>query len=271
VVFEVLDERLRTMLPEVYRERYEAMQPVPMGAAGLVFGSDGRVAWNEMWKSFCDLAMAGGPPHKGTLLEPGTEDEIAGQMGRYRSVVEEVCRGIAMVTGLGAEVSPVRGWVRVSGMTPAMAGWLLRAIAMENVSVRSREGGTLDLPVGPGYRLEKEIKNVVTVMAKTCHYWVGHIPAVQQRAIGRMFEEMEAEAPLIQPEGWVGVELGDVRGAVWAMRMMVASNVLARREGSVVFVAEDRTEESSGRLEAVLGMGRARGVPGRADADSLRQ
>jgi hypothetical protein len=33
----------------------------------------------------------------------------------------------------------------------------------------------LNLPVGPAYTLEKEIKNVITVVAKTSHYWFGHI------------------------------------------------------------------------------------------------
>ena len=71
-----LEFRLRTMLPEEYQDCYEDVQPVSMGSAGLKYGSDGKVAWNEMWATFCDLAMAGGPPHKGTLLEPGAQAEI---------------------------------------------------------------------------------------------------------------------------------------------------------------------------------------------------
>ena len=59
-----LDLRLRTVLPEQYQECYEDLQPVSMGSAGLRYRGDGRVAWDEMWGSFCDLAMAGGPPHK---------------------------------------------------------------------------------------------------------------------------------------------------------------------------------------------------------------
>ena len=51
---------------------------------------------------------------------------------------------------------------------------LLRAIVMENISVRA-EGPTLELPAGPSYRLHKEIKNVITVIAKTNHYWEEHI------------------------------------------------------------------------------------------------
>ena len=69
---EELDFRLRIVLPEEYQDSYEEMAPVAMGAAALKYAADGTVAWDEIWGSFCDLAMAGGPPHKGTLLEPAT-------------------------------------------------------------------------------------------------------------------------------------------------------------------------------------------------------
>lgn len=234
---------MKVLLPERYQERYEEVRPEPMGSAGLKFAEDGRVAWDEIWGSFCDLAMAGGPPHKGRLLAPGTAEEIAGQPERYREVVDEICRGIAMVTKLTVgEAEP--GWVRVECFDAAMAGWLLRAITMENVACRSTGCG-LDLPAGPAYRLEKEVKNVITVIAKTCHYWRDHMWPAQHRAIGELFAELERETPLVQPgpADWVGVECGDVRSAIRAMRGLVASNVLARREGTVVLAAG----ECSGR------------------------
>ena len=55
-----------------------------------------------------------------------------------------------------------------------MALWLLRAIVVENVTVR-REDTVLWFPAGPHFRLEREIKNVVTVVAKTTHYWQEHV------------------------------------------------------------------------------------------------
>src|SRR6185436_2201460 len=58
-----LDTRLKLLLPEEYRDSYEAMQPKPMGSAPLKYDADGHVAWDQIWGSFCDLAMAGGPPH----------------------------------------------------------------------------------------------------------------------------------------------------------------------------------------------------------------
>jgi len=283
---EELDFRIKAMLPEEYQESYGDVQPVSMGSAGLKYGLDGKVAWNEIWGSFCDLAMAGGPPHKGMLLEPAAPATIAAQAGRYTEVTDEICRGIEMVTQLPAEVAPAPGWVRVECLSPAMAGWLARAIVMENVAVRC-DGNWLYLPAGPGFRLEKEIKNVVTVIAKTCHYWLGHMPRTQQRAIATLFARIAAEeTPLLEPAasheeaalpryqtvraslsdtiarqtglrasahryaGWLGLDVSAVRAAIWMMRAMVVSNVLSRREGTVLFVPGDPVRDPTGELVA---------------------
>jgi hypothetical protein len=294
---EAVEVRLRAILPEEYQESYEDVQPVSMGSAGLKYAADGTVAWNEMWATFCDLAMAGGPPHRGTLLEPAPPAAIAAEPDRYRQVADEISRGIGLVTDLAAGPSPVAGWVRVTCHSEGMAGWLLRAIVMENVSARS-EGAALDLPAGPGYRLEKEIKNVITVTAKTCHYWTGHMWRAQQRFIGELLARMAAESPLVEPAlstgrahtdrtaaalaaaihettgltgsdrtspGWLGVECPTVRAAVWMMRTLVASNVLARREGTVLFVPVNPVTDPDGETVAralvrVHGFAAARGV-----------
>src|SRR5207302_4631060 len=89
--YELLEARLKTLLPEEYQDSYEDVQPVSMGSAGLKFGRDGRVAWDEIWDHFCDLAMAGGPPHRGRLLEAGAKAEIDLEPGRYGQVVDELC------------------------------------------------------------------------------------------------------------------------------------------------------------------------------------
>ena len=140
--FEALEERIRTILPEAYQDCYEDVQPVSMGSAGLKFGRDGRVAWDEIWGSFCDLAMAVGPPHKGRLLEPGSREENGTHAEQYLAVVTEICRGIFMVAELAAGRSTVPGWVRVNCPNQGMAEWLTRAIVMEDVSVRY-EGAAL--------------------------------------------------------------------------------------------------------------------------------
>ena len=77
IALEELETRLRAILPEQYQDSYEDVLPVSMGSAGLKFDADGHVAWNEVWASFCDLAMAGGPPHRGTLLEPASVEAVA--------------------------------------------------------------------------------------------------------------------------------------------------------------------------------------------------
>jgi hypothetical protein len=166
-----------------------------------------------------------------------------------------------------------------------MAAWLLRAIVMENVSARA-DGAALELPAAPGYRLEKEIKNVVTVVAKTCHYWQGHMPRGQKDAIGRLFVTMDAQSPLVVPAdasggtaeknhaatvsamadairlqtglrpskhryaGWFGVDVLSGRAAIWIMRAMVASNVLSRREGTVLFVPVHPVDDPGGNRTA---------------------
>jgi sirohydrochlorin cobaltochelatase len=251
---EALDARLRILLPKEYQDSYEDVQPVPMRSAGLQYDADGNVAWDRIWGTFCDLAMAGGPPHKGTLLEPGTDHDIDAQFDRYNEVAEEICRGVSMVTGLRAYVSPTPGWIRVTCLGDAMAGWLTRAIVMENVAAR-RQGGVLELPAAPHFRLEKEIKNVVTVIAKTCHYWQGHIPRDQQQAIADLFITMAREWPCVEPDfsiertkGWRGVDGPSIRAAVWKMRALVAHNVLSRREGAVLLVPVNPATDPDGAL-----------------------
>jgi sirohydrochlorin cobaltochelatase len=269
IALAALDGRLKTMLPEQYQD-YESVQPKSMGSAPLKLGGDGKVAWDDMWATFCDLAMAGGPPHKGTLLEPASPAAVAAQPDRYAAAVEEIDRGIRMSAGLETEGSVAPGWISVACCTETMAEWLLRAIVMENVAAR-QDSRWIELPVGPAFRLEKEIKNVVTVVAKTSHYWLGHMPPAQQRAIGYLFTTLNATFPLVVPAtwgdaagdgdlataermadriqsttglrrserrnaGWLGVECPSVGAAVWLMRALVVSNVLARREETALFV-----------------------------------
>jgi hypothetical protein len=255
---DLLDVRIRTLLPDLYQDSYETLQPKPMRSAGLKYAPDGRVAWDEMWGSFCDLAMAGGPPHKGALLGPGREPDIDADFDRYDEAAEEICRGIRLVTGLRAYVSPNPGWVRVSCQGDAMARWLQRAITMENVAAR-RQGAMLDLPAAPHFRLEKEIKNVITVMAKTCHYWVGHTPRERRDAIGSLLLAMDRESPLVEPSfdgdspGWRGVACDSVASAIRMMRALVAINVLARREGTTLFVpVNPEADPGGGRVYAAL-------------------
>ena len=280
-----LDERLKTVLPEQYRSSYEELQPTPMKSAGLKYAADGTVAWDEIWGSFCDLAMAGGPPHKGRLLEPGPPETIAAAPDRYRAVVDEISRGVTMVTDLPAfESAP--GWVRVKCYSREMSAWLLRAIVMENVAAR-RHDMSVELPAAPDFRIDREVKNVITVIAKTCHYWMGHMPRDQKRDIASLFARLENESPLVEPgekadadyarmrsaiarritdetglpasrhayAGWVGVECPTVVAAIWMMRALVVHNVLSRREGTTLFVPLNPAMDPTG-ARAIIPLGR---------------
>lgn len=169
-------ENLINILPPRYHNQVPSS--APMGAAGLKFDDDGNAAWDEIWTDFCDLALAGGPPHRGTLLEPGDPARIAADPEAYEKVLKEIERGIRMVTGLKTVRPTMPGWIGMECDSEAMALWLLRAIMVENVSVR-REDKTLFFPAGADFKLEKEIKNVVTVIAKTNHYWQEHLNATK--------------------------------------------------------------------------------------------
>ncbi len=259
--------RLQTLLPGIYRDRTGEVQPVSMRSAPLAFDVDGNVAWDRIWGSFCDLAMAGGPPHKGKLLEPGTPEQILAEPVRYAEVCDEIVRGIELATRLKAAPSSSPGWMRVQCSNHTMVEWLLRAITMENISVRLEEGAIL-LPAGPAFRVEKEIKNVITVIAKTTHYWSGHLIRLQQIGVANLFYQLDSEAPLLQPAweagaeiadarerieraledatglctanhgyaNWIGLDCGTVRSAITIMRRLVASNILCRREETAIFL-----------------------------------
>jgi urease accessory protein UreG len=154
--------------------RKKPLSSAPMSAAPLCYTDDDQVAWDQMWTDFCDLAAIGGPPHRGTLLEPVSPAEVKSNPEAYAQVVAEIERGIQLVTGLTTVCSPIPGWVGVECADEMMATWLQQAILAENVSVR-RDSSRLYLPAGPTFQLKAEIKNVITVIAKTHHYWQEHL------------------------------------------------------------------------------------------------
>lgn len=162
----------KDLLPPRYRNG-KSVCAAPMGSAPMLYDENGEVAWDEMWTGFCELALAGGPSHRGTLLEPVTPSDVQADLAAYERVVAEIERGLRLVTGLAIVRSSTLGWVGLQCDNEEMALWLLRAIVVENVCVR-REGAVLFFPAGPKFRLDGEIKNVITVVAKTNHYWKEH-------------------------------------------------------------------------------------------------
>jgi sirohydrochlorin cobaltochelatase len=113
---------------------------------------------------FCELALAGGPSHRGELLEAVTAEACQKEIGKYAAVVAEIERGIQMITGLPTVKSATTGWVGVGCDSEEMAIWLVR-----------REGNVLFLPAAPHFTLKDQIKSIVTVTAKTWHYWNEHV------------------------------------------------------------------------------------------------
>lgn len=173
-----LHSELQRNLPSEYAQRLDDVSPQSMGSAKIAPDDTGKIPWDTIWTSFCDLAMAGGPPHRGRLLEPVCLEDIERSKDSYGIVVAEIRRGIELASGLGTCESPYLGWVGVECDSEQMAAWLLRAILVENISVR-RESNRLYLPAGPDYRIDKEIKNVITAVAKTTHYWRAHLRSRQ--------------------------------------------------------------------------------------------
>lgn len=202
---------MRTILPPRYQNGAE-VSAAPMGAAPLQYDADGEVAWGEVWGAFCDLALAGGPPHRGDLLLPPDPQEVRERAGEQARVLDELSRGLRLITNWPVVREAVPGWIGVVCPDAEAAIWLMRAIIVENVAVR-REATTLFLPAGPDFRLAHEIKNVITVVAKTHHYWTEHIES--------------SEAGGQRPEGTASGETGVV---VAAQEPKAASGKLPRYE-----------------------------------------
>jgi sirohydrochlorin cobaltochelatase len=151
----------------------------PMAAAPIRYNPDGSVDWGNMWESFCELAQAGGPPHRAIMLEPDERSDAASPA--YQEVVAEIIRGVELVSGLPAEAGSI-GWVAITCPEPGMARWLAEAIIAENVRART-VGAQLLVPAGQSYQLKGEIKNVITAVAKTTHYWGEHLPGEVRSAM----------------------------------------------------------------------------------------
>jgi hypothetical protein len=148
--------------------------------------------------------------------------------------------------------------------TANLAGWLLRAIVAENIIAR-RDGNALFVPAGPRFTVEKEIKNVVTSLAKTCHYLLDHLPAGRRPTglDGRLVEPASREEIAASPAaylsaasglehgirqatqldtttgkslGWIGVQCASEEMSVWMLRAVAVEDVLVRREGDLLCV-----------------------------------
>jgi len=124
------------------------------------------------------VAVYGGAPQRGpegALGGPQTAPRAAAGTASDSDVamLAEMRRGIWETTGLYAE-SATPGWLTITCDSPTMAAWMCAAIILENVDARVEEDRLL-VPAGPGYTLKDEVKSIITVVAKTHHYWQAHV------------------------------------------------------------------------------------------------
>lgn len=286
-----LDAKINALLPPRYVGCFEEIAPTSMGSASLRYDADGRVKWGEIWTTFCHLALAGGPPHRGRLLGAVTAEEVESSTPAYEAVVAELRRAIGLCVELPLSLAQQPGWIGLECPDEPTAAWLVRAIVAENVIAR-REGVVLYVPAGPAFRIEKEIKNVVVCVAKTCHYLFDHLEPEQQptgearsligpplpHEMAAAYNLYEKQAATLQQTieqatglttrrgeapGWVGVEFATEDDATWMLRAVAVEDVLVRREETVLYVPVDIRPDVDGAI--------AKTADAVATADRLRR
>ncbi len=131
----------------------------------MKYGPDGSVDWGNMWDTFCALALDGGPAHRACMLQSQEDADI--NSDAYRFAANEIIRGVFAVSGLEARLA-TPGWLAMRCPLIGMARWLSEAIEVEQVQARA-DGSNLFVPVGEWRVVNGEIKNVITVVAKTTH------------------------------------------------------------------------------------------------------
>src|SRR5512147_1107846 len=143
--------RIRELAPPVSRDA------ATMGAAPFVW-REGRPDWGAMWTTFCELALYGGPPHRGiedALEAPQTDSDTM----VINETIMELRRGIHETTGLYSEPAPPN-WLAVTCHSKKMAAWMAASIILENVDAKC-EDEILYVPCSPDFDLKNQVKSVI--------------------------------------------------------------------------------------------------------------
>jgi len=181
---------------------------------------------------------------------------------KSKAIASEIMRGIQLTTGMKASIDDEINSVLLECESETMAAWMHRAIVAENVFA-DHLGNVVRLPSGPDFRIEKEIKNVIVCVAKTWHYWDGHMSENEKAKAGKVMNDatliippqvsnneitteayakavietletvgaaLKFEGKTASEYGWVGFECPDEKSAAWMVRAIIACNILARRE-----------------------------------------
>jgi hypothetical protein len=180
---DVLDELRAWLVSKTEGAGLDGIEPkpisaAPMSAAEMVYREDGRPDWSAMWASFCELALYGGPPHRGAA-NPVSAPDPDGDTMVLNDAIMEIRRGIWETTGLYSEPAPP-SWLAVTCHDRRMAAWMAAAIILENVDAKCEEE-ILYVPASPDFELKNQIKSVITVVAKVNHYWQAHVAEQEAR------------------------------------------------------------------------------------------
>jgi sirohydrochlorin cobaltochelatase len=183
---ETLDDLRAWVLLKTEGRGLEGLEPrtvsnAPMSAAPFVYRDDGRPDWSAMWQGFCELALYGGPPHRGADNPVEAENSESEAM-LVNDAIMEIRRGIYETTGLFAEPAPPN-WMAVTCHDRRMAAWMCAAIILENVDARC-EDEVLYVPASPDFELTNQVKSVITVVAKVNHYWQAHLAEQEALSAG---------------------------------------------------------------------------------------
>jgi hypothetical protein len=132
-----------------------------VSATGLAMGRVGAMAAADASLE-ADLASAPISPQAALLVEPVPAAEAQAQHDQQTTVLATLSRGLHLLTGLPVVESPVPGWIGIRVPDPI---FMLRAVVVQGILSR-RRGDVLWLPAGPAFAMRREIRSVLTAVAK---------------------------------------------------------------------------------------------------------